>query len=602
MGPKTLTATVVSMLMAAATVTSTSTAAAQPAFVLHDGVTKPVYSYEKAIRETAWVETGQDLDRDGLTDRVTADIIRPSEPAARGQRVPVIMDVSPYFEKIGRGNERQPKTYLPDGTPSQFPLFYDNYFVPRGYAVVLVDVGGTNRSSGCFDDVASGNGVVNWLNGRAKAFRTPFGPEQVQADWANGSAGAIGKSQDGAAAIGMAASGIDGLKTIVPIAGVSSYYEVHNSHGAYFGWGGSGPRLYNERAEELCRPFEEDNARRAGTDGNFNEFWRERDYAAKTDRMRASVFVAQGFHDLNVNPIQFGPWWEALNAHHVPRKAWLHQAAHVDPFDLDRSLFVRTLHRWFDRWLLGVRNGIEFEPAIRIEHSPDQWVDERRWPPAGTRSRTLWPGTAGTLGRRPSGGSASLTDDPARGASQWVANPAQPSSERLVFTGEPLRSDTRIAGTATVTVTARSDKPSARLGAVLVDYGPATVRNTTFPAMGTEDLATRSCWGAGTPADTGCFLDTVADLTTVDTRVMATGWADLGHHRSLWRGEPLEPGKAYTMTFRLSSLDHVVPAGHRLALVLGGTDGDMFDPALPQPKSRITVELGGTSVEVPIVR
>lgn len=413
--------------------------------------------------------------------------------------------------------------------------------------------------------------------------------------------GAIGKSQDGATAIGMAASGIDGLKTIVPIAGVSSYYEVHNSHGAYFGWAG-GPGLYNERALKLCQPFEEDQARRAGTDGNFNQHWRALDYVAKTGKVRASVFAAQGFHDLNVNPIQLGPWWEALNAYGVPRKAWLHQAAHVDPFDLDRSLFVRTLHRWFDRWLLGVRNGIESEPAIRIEHTPDRWTDERRWPPAGTRTGTFWPGAAGTLGNHPANGTASVTDDPARGVTQWVANPSRPSPERLVFSTGPVRADTRVAGTATVTVTASADKPSARLGAALVDYGPATVRNTTFPAVGTKDLTTRSCWGAGTTADTGCFLDTVADLTTVDTRVVATGWADLGHHRSLWRGEPLEPGKAYTMTFRLSSLDHVVPAGHRLALVLGGTDADMFDPTLPQPKPRVTFDLSGTKVDVPIVR
>ncbi|MFD6070721.1 CocE/NonD family hydrolase [Amycolatopsis lurida] len=593
MGLKTLTATVVATLLLTA-----APAAASPAFVLRDGVSEPVFSYEKAIRETAWVETGQDLDRDGQTDRVAADIIRPAEPAARGQRVPVIMDVSPYFEKVGRGNERQPKTYLPDGTPSQFPLFYDNYFVPRGYAVVLVDVGGTNRSSGCFDDVASGNGVVNWLNGRAQAFRTPFGPERVRAEWADGSVGAIGKSQDGATAIGMAASGIEGLKTIVPIAGVSSYYEVHNSHGAYFGWAG-GPGFYNERAEKLCRPFEDDNARRAGTDGNFNEYWRGLDYVAKTGKVRASVFASMGFHDLNVNPIQFGPWWEALNSSGVPRKAWLHQAAHVDPFDLDRSLFVKTLHRWFDRWLLGVRNGVETEPAIRIEHTPDRWTDERRWPPV-SRSRTLWPTVRGGLGNRPSSGSATVTDDPARGASAWVENPSRPSPERLVFAGEPVRTDTRVAGTATVTVSARSDKPSARLGAVLVDYGPATVRNTKFPALGTKNLATRSCWGAGTVADTGCFLDTAADLSTVDKRIVATGWADLGHHRSLWRGEPLVPGKAYTMTFRLSSLDHVVPAGHRLALVLGGTDGDMFDPALPAPGARVTFDLGATSLTVPV--
>ncbi|GAA4554157.1 CocE/NonD family hydrolase [Amycolatopsis samaneae] len=594
-------------LVALATGTALSATASAAPFTLGEGVSQPVYSYEHAIRETAWVETGQDLDRDGRVDRVAADVIRPAEPAARGQRVPVIMDVSPYYACCGRGNEQQKKTYAPDGTPAQFPLYYDNYFVPRGYAVVLVDVGGTNRSSGCFDDVASGNAVVNWLNGRAKAFRTPWGAERADARWANGSVGAIGKSQDGATAIGMAASGVDGLKTIVPIAGVSSYYEVHNADGAPFGFPGGSQFTYNERAAKLCQPFEEENARRAGGNGDYNEYWRGQDYVARTDRVRASVFAVQGFQDVNVLPKQFGRWWESLNRHDVPRRAWLHQAAHVDPFDLQRALWVSTLHRWFDRWLLGVHNGIEHEPAIHVEHAPDRWSDERRWPPAGTHNRTLWtdrgpvPGL-GALTARPGSGTATFTDDPALGASTWVTHPDQASPARALFGTGPFEAPARFAGEAAVTVRASVDRTSARLGATLVDYGPATVRDTAFPSMGVENLSTRSCWGASSAADSACYLDTGAKLATVDSRVIATGWADLGHFRSLWHGVPLTPGTAYTMTFSLGSLDYVVPAGHRLALVVGGTDADRFDPALPQPKPAVTLDLAGTSVSLPQAR
>ncbi len=36
------------------------------------------------------------------------------------------------------------------------------------------------------------------------------------------------------------------------------------------------------------------------------------------------------------------------------------------------------------------------------------------------------------------------------------------------------------------------------------------------------------------------------------------------------------------------------------ALVLGGTDADMFDPALPQPGSRVTFDLAGTSLSIPV--
>ncbi|MEU4547219.1 hypothetical protein [Nonomuraea dietziae] len=46
----------------------------------------PLYSYDNAIRETAWVELDVDLDRDGHRDRLAADIIRPSEPVKAWRR------------------------------------------------------------------------------------------------------------------------------------------------------------------------------------------------------------------------------------------------------------------------------------------------------------------------------------------------------------------------------------------------------------------------------------------------------------------------------------------------------------------------------------
>ena len=61
------------------------------------------------------------------------------------------MDARPYYLCCGRGNESEQKTYDADGVIAKFPLFYDNYFVPRGYAFVAVDLAGTARSTGCAD-------------------------------------------------------------------------------------------------------------------------------------------------------------------------------------------------------------------------------------------------------------------------------------------------------------------------------------------------------------------------------------------------------------------------------------------------------------------
>ena len=59
-----------------------------------------------------------------------------ANPPQQGRKIPVIMDASPYYSCCGRGNESQKKTYDANGNVVQMPLFYDNYFVPRGYAFV----------------------------------------------------------------------------------------------------------------------------------------------------------------------------------------------------------------------------------------------------------------------------------------------------------------------------------------------------------------------------------------------------------------------------------------------------------------------------------
>ncbi|APU19248.1 CocE/NonD family hydrolase [Actinoalloteichus sp. GBA129-24] len=582
--------------------------------VLVDGVTAPVYSYADAIRETVWVDLGMDLDRDGRNDRVAADVIRPAEPAALGEQIPSIVNVSPYFTCCGRGNEAQFKTYDSDGVPIGFPLYYDNYFVPRGYAVVLVDDTGSNRSSGCPDtggeaSISAGAAVVDWLNGRAAGFEAPFGGAEVTASWSGGAVGMIGKSADGAAANGAATTGVDGLRTVVPIGGVSSYYPIWNSHGTWSGYPQSSgpPDRLNPRAQVLCAPLTEELEELGGTDGDWNDFWIERDYTLAADQVRASVFAVHGFHDVNVAPSQFGRWWDALAEAGVERKAWLNQAGHVDGFDLDRAEFVATLHRWFDHHLFDVDNGIDTEPMIRIEHAPDEWADEADWPPASTRLHTLWPalgdGTGAdslvTTGPEPAA-IRTFVDDPERSRHDRALDPEEQAGDRLVFLGEPLAEETRVSGTASVTVRVRSSTPLARVSAALVDYGPATIRDHAGPGQGIRTLETRSCWGEGTEADSACYLDTETTTTRVDHQIIASAAADVGRFESPRYRVPLRPDRSYSRTFELSTTDHVIPAGHRLALIIAGTDA--ADTILPGERPEMTLELAGTSVSIPVVQ
>ncbi|SFQ55760.1 X-Pro dipeptidyl-peptidase [Amycolatopsis arida] len=580
-------------------------AAAPPAPTVRDGLSQPIYSYADAIRERVWVDIGLDADRDGRSDRVVVDVIRPAEPARRHLRVPVIMDASPYYGNLGRGNESERKTYDAHDRPLGFPLFYDNYFVPRGYAVVQVDLAGTNRSQGCLDvggrsDIASGKAVVDWLNGRATGYDDAG--NRVRADWSTGAVGMIGKSWDGTIANGVAATGVNGLRTIVPIAAISSWYDYYRSDGVSFGRDplALARRIESPAAAARCSAVHERLATGAPANGDVTPLWTERDYVRKAQRVKASVFAVHGLGDLNVKTIHLGQWWDALT---VPRKLWLSQTGHVDPFDFRRAEWVRTLHRWFDRWLLDVPNGIEHEPTASIERAPDQWVDEPSWPVR--RQTTLWPrpGTEpglGTLGTTPPSrdAHADFTDDPTQGVRDWVVAPDTPSPARVLFDTGPLAADVRVAGTGTITVTAIPSTDTAHLSAMLVDYGPATTRDYLSRDEGIRTLTTESCWGATRPGDDPCYRDTEATTVDVDAEVIARGWTDLANHRSLRTPRRLVPGQPYEITFRLSTTDHVVPAGHHLALIVAGTDrGFIVAPARP-PSVRL--DLHGTSVRLPL--
>src|SRR5690625_4885825 len=72
------------------------------------GVTQPIDSYTDSIKETIVVESTLHTDRDGQPDLIAADIMRPNE-TEEGLKVPVIMDASPYYESMCRGNESEVK-------------------------------------------------------------------------------------------------------------------------------------------------------------------------------------------------------------------------------------------------------------------------------------------------------------------------------------------------------------------------------------------------------------------------------------------------------------------------------------------------------------
>ena len=123
----------------------------------------------------------------------------------------------------------------------------------------------------------------------------------------------------------------------------------------------------------VAHPYRHERRSTATRDGDINQFWQDRNYNLNVGNVHAAVFESHGLNDDNVRPNHFAQWWAGLTANNVPRKLWLSQEGHVDPFDYRRATWVDTLHRWFDYWLQGVPNGIMSEPQVDIETAPNTW-------------------------------------------------------------------------------------------------------------------------------------------------------------------------------------------------------------------------------------
>jgi X-Pro dipeptidyl-peptidase len=584
--------------------------------VVMGGVTQPVYGYADAIRERLWVTADFDSDLDGVPDEIAMDIIRPAATAG-DLKSPVIMDASPYFTTLCRGNDSECIADTDgDGLNDKWPLFYDNYFVPRGYAVMLLHMVGTGFSTGCpttggTPDNRSAVMAIDWLQGRRTAHDKDG--NVVTASWHSGRAGMIGKSYDGTLANAAAATGVQGLSTVVPISAISSWYDYTRSNGVVQR-GNSYPSslaiaVTNPDRRAYCAAVR---ATMAATDGDehgdYTPFWAERDYVPDADNVTASVFVVHGTNDENVRPDHWSKWWRELK--HTPRKLWLTQTGHVDPFDFRRGVWVDTIHRWFDSELWRIQNGIRFESEATVERSAGVFADYSQWPDAGmekVRLRLADTGaiTAGLLKTGPKPRAfeprvyQTFQDSPTQSQTTMQTNLETVTPNRRVFLTPPLLQDVRISGTPLVSLHAGADQTDTNLGALLVDWGTDT-RVQWSVGEGIRTLTTEDCWGETSPADEPCYRQTETRTVTAEIERVTKGILDARNRNSLTTPEDLVPGVEYQFDFPLLPEDYVFKAGHRIAFVVVGSYPG-YGSAADQNRANITVNITKSILELPVV-
>src|SRR5689334_22362303 len=68
--------------------------------IVKDGMMQPVAEFadtSQIIRQSLWVETNYDSDRDGKLDRIHVQVTRPGAAEKAGLKVPILMLSSPYI-------------------------------------------------------------------------------------------------------------------------------------------------------------------------------------------------------------------------------------------------------------------------------------------------------------------------------------------------------------------------------------------------------------------------------------------------------------------------------------------------------------------------
>ncbi|MGH7505260.1 MAG: CocE/NonD family hydrolase C-terminal non-catalytic domain-containing protein, partial [Longimicrobiales bacterium] len=373
-------------------------------------------------------------------------------------------------------------------------------------------------------------------------------------------------------------TGVEGLEAIIPISPNTSYYRYYRSHGLVRhpgGWLGEDiDFLYdfiNSGSKErraYCNRTIRDGQMAAGRDrvtGDYNDFWDRRDYRPQLDGVRAATLIAHGFNDWNVMPEHSVAVYTALKAQGVPVQAYFHQGGHggAPPLEL--------MNRWFTHYLYGIDNGVESDPRawiVREEADRTRPTPYADYPNPDAAPVTLHPsaGGVGTGGlaiqQRPAQGSETLVDNYSFSGSTLAR--AEWTNHRLLYATPELTEAVHLSGTPRITVRLASSKSAANL----------------------------SVWLVSLPWTDGPDTPITANLIT-------RGWADPRNHDSLTDGEPLVPGQFYDVTFDLQPDDQIIAVGEQIGLMIFSSDRDFT--LWPSPGTELTVDLAGTSLQLPVV-
>ena len=430
---------------------------AQPVFPITDGKTGENYdpSTSNIVRYCVYVESDYDIDGDGKRDLVKAVVQVPRSAVEGNYKAATLYEARPYAAGVQEDGydhlkevaekeyhpvnfadlDKKVDAHIPQGCISAMDLslkadpadwYYPdkgndnnmvfenidifNYYLARGFAVVLSAGFGTKGSDG-FNYVGSDyerdafKAIVEWLHGDRIGYADREGTIETKADWSNGKVAMTGRSYAGTMPFAVATTGVEGLETIVPIAGIADWYSQQNMQGAQRYWPKemlnsflayycssryNDETLSEEQLDDMGAFHHEMSLQQIKGGFDYNpEFWGMGNYRLNADKIKCTALIVQGLNDENVSTKQYEMMYKSFQKAGKNVKAILHQGAHITPtmpnrnygILIDGRFYDDIVNEWISHYLYGIENGAENRPAVLVQTNYDQrsWETADSW-------------------------------------------------------------------------------------------------------------------------------------------------------------------------------------------------------------------------------
>lgn len=445
---------------------------AQPVFPFTDGKTGEKYdpATSDIVRYCVYVESDYDMDGDGKRDLVKVFVQVPRSAVEGSYKAATLFEARPYcagvqedgYDHMKEVAEKEYRKFdladldhkaaprVPSGSASAIDLalkadpsdwYYKdkgstnsmvyenidsfNYYLVRGFAVIVSAGFGALGSDG-FNYVGSEyerdafKSVVEWIHGDRVAYADREGTITTKADWANGNVAMTGRSYAGTMPFAVATTGVEGLKTIVPVAGIADWYSQQNMQGAQRYWPKemlnsflayycssryNDSTLSEKQLDDIAAFHHELSLQQLKCGFDYDEkFWGSGNYRLNADKIKCPALIVQGLNDENVSTKQFEMMLKSFQKAGQTVKAILHQGPHITPtmpnkgygILIDGKFYDDIVNEWISHYLYGVENQAEDMPAVLVQTNHDQrkWETSASWDTG--HSMKLTSGSTGT--------------------------------------------------------------------------------------------------------------------------------------------------------------------------------------------------------------